>query len=243
MDSVWPHPETPSLGDFHVGSGLESGGEGRGSFRPWSTPSPGLVPLSHECSDLLILQFHQVLQPGHLHLQNLQEHTPEGRLSTLLWRAASAPGCVQPAPLQGPHHQRSDQRSSNRPLWVETTWVPEISLRPQVIEGRPGEGGAALDPRSLLAGSLCSPAQQLSRAGQVLGANLPRGQPHVQGSLLKGNSREHVPVQTDGQDHPPGAPAQLSSSIAAAPQPSPSKAKVPQANSLPGRRAPTTPQQ
>lgn len=54
----------------------------------------------------------------------------------------------------------------------------------------------------------------------------------MQGSLLKGNSREHVPVQTDGQDHPPGAPAQLSSRTAAAPQPPPSKAKVPQAKSL-----------
>lgn len=92
MDSVWPHPETPSLGEFQVRSRLESGGQGKGPFWPRGTPARGLVPLLRERSDPLVLQFHQVLQPGHLHLQNLQEHTPEGLVSTLLWWAASAPG-------------------------------------------------------------------------------------------------------------------------------------------------------
>ena len=46
MDSAWPHPETPSLGDFQVGLRLESGGQGRGPFWPRGTPSLGLVPIA-----------------------------------------------------------------------------------------------------------------------------------------------------------------------------------------------------
>lgn len=115
----------------------------------------------------------------HTHPRDACPHSCGGQLQPQAECPASLPA--------RPHHQRSDQRPSSRPLWAET-WAPEMSLRPQVKEGRPGEGGAAQDPRSLLAGSLCSPAQRLSRAGQVLGASLPRGQPHMQGSLLKGNS-------------------------------------------------------
>ena len=44
MDSALPHPETPSLGDFQVGSRSESGGQGRGPFWPRVPPPWGWSP-------------------------------------------------------------------------------------------------------------------------------------------------------------------------------------------------------
>ena len=68
------------------------------------------------------------------------------------------------SPHARPHCQRSDQRPSSRPLWAET-WVPEMSLRPQVIEDRPGEGGASWPvPFAALPSSSARPGRSSEQA-------------------------------------------------------------------------------
>lgn len=73
LDGVRPHPEAPGLGG--VPCGFKVRVWWTGSMAPLALgvpPSPGLV--SCTSSNSLVLQLQQVLQPGRLHLQDLQEN-------------------------------------------------------------------------------------------------------------------------------------------------------------------------
>lgn len=172
-----------------MGSGLESGGQGRGPFRPRSTPSPGLVPLSHERSDLLILQFHQVLQPGHLHLQNLDGLLQDCQRLLLFFQqplrqprvqvVPGLPGWATASPLERPASCKGLQRWALR---LPGGADPILVRRPAgVSPSQTGRGTGSLEEAARPGPErLCpavpggsSPASTLSLTAHRMGSTAP----------------------------------------------------------------------